>query len=330
MHTLFNHSPKPKTAYHTEEGTIESWDIQYRCRRALKRGGLLEDELQKIFVFYFPFSMSKGVERKEGGLSQAKSDLQLQARGCRLEEYWQFWKDINFFEGPYRDSPPFFINKSFAVGCGMQELFTEFSAENSCGRQLKMKGTAVELSLQGWCRALREMGRLVLEHAAGNPIAASDKFIFEVILPSCRRDNPNPILTHFKRAEVSALLERYRTPLLRLFEHLCGTAPNVYAMLTPDGAPAPDAPPPQPDALRPEASDEAKADPGQGSQSGEQGVEAQGISVEEAACTSVARMNVEEFLLFCRSHPNTSPCLFTDGNDASLLQDHGPLPRPRQ
>jgi hypothetical protein len=306
MHTAFN-SSKPKTAYQTEEGAVESWDIQFRCRRALQGGGLVDDELQKIFVFYFPFSVGK--EGSHGNSAQAKLDSQ--ARGCRLEEYWKFWKDIDFFEGPYRDSPPFFINKSFAVGCGMQELFLDFSKENSNGQQLKMKRTAMELSLQGWCRALREMGRLVmLEERAQSPIAAyrgsaqrrptgsieaSERFIYEVVLPSCRRENPNPVFTHFKRAEVTALLERYRTPLLGLFRHFCGSAPNAFAMLTPDCAPATQALHLQPVGKEASAGSEAAGSGGasrEGSLSGGPGEKGGG---------GAEGINVEEFLLFCRT-----------------------------
>ncbi len=106
--------------------------------------------------------------------------------------------------------------------------------------------------------------------------------------------------------QVSALLERYRVPLLRLFDHFCGTAPNAFAMLTPDGAPAPIAPHMQPAAVGPEASAEANEADAAGSGRG-----SRGASMEGMTDGGQQGINVEEFLLFCRTM-DLCPALVSD------------------
>ena len=161
----------------------------------------------------------------------------------------------------------------------MQTLFEEFSQENSKGLQLKMKVDAVLLSFSGWCEALREMGRLIFKDTEASPVSASDRFLHQVILPHCARQEPNPVLTHFKRSEVSSLLQRYRSPLVKLFDIFCGSSPNVHARLTPHSG-----------SLDPSAAAQPAAEDGQ----------EQGTSPGKDRLKLNKGMNVEEFLLLCR------------------------------
>jgi hypothetical protein len=264
---------KPTTAYDTEEGTLASWDVQYRCQRSLQGRGQLDHELKKIFTFYFPHAVQHHMEN-EGHSAAERRDAN--KSGCNLQEYWEFWKKIDFFQGVHCDCPPFFINKSFAVGCGMHALFEDFSRENSKGLQLKMQPHAVMLSFCGWSSALREMGRLIFKDSVADPEAAADRFIYQVILPHCHREEPNPVFTHFKRSEVSALLQRYRPPLLKLYDFFCGASPNVHAHLTPQSRAAPP------------------------SHAGLPGEEEDAAPGGRDTLKLRKGMNVEEFLLLCR------------------------------
>ena len=273
--------PKPQTAYDTAEGTLASWDVQFRCQQSLQGRGQLDQELYKIFAYYFPQAVEQGLP----SLGQCEDVKQhASVKGCSLLQYWEFWSKIDFFQGPYRDSPPYWINKSFAVGSGMQRLFEDFSRENSKGLQLKMGSGAVLLSFEGWRRAVSEMGRLALGQSAVDAAAAASKFVHQVILPSCAREQPNPVFTHFKRAEVSSLLDRYRAPLLKLYHLFRGTCPNVHVKLTPQPAPSGASAPATPEP----ASAGATPEPG-------------GAEWEARESLRLGQgINVEEFLLFCR------------------------------
>jgi hypothetical protein len=271
-------STRPASGYDSEAGTLRSWDIQNRCQRSIQSQGLLNDELHKIFCCYFEKRIRSAENRCNLEMNPPKeAEIKDKGAKCSLVDFWMFWEKIGLFEGPYKDIPPFIINQSFAFGSGMTSLFENFAAESLSGRQFKINPNSLELSFDGWLKALESMGRLLFKVNTLDPTKATDRFICEVILPSCAREDPNPVFSHFKRADVLLLLRRYSHPLRKIYEFFTGSCPNQFGMLTP-----------QEHFAFPETKPEARS-------------ELFDARRKESSQSTQCGMNVEEFLLFCRS-----------------------------